>query len=311
MKHRTRLEAEAEGINYVLVAAPGVEVGRGKCGCGCGGDVMAGRQMLYRHCRRSTVKQFRIDYGLERRPREGQAPAGTGLVLTCPTKVARFLYVLPFCHGHVSQSGMVSATFASKALTGDVQTLFLRLGIQSTVSTVKMPRFHAWQVLVHARCLPRLAEQLPMWGRKRDRLSVRVAKMKLRSSSNLGAPALTPALRKELVSGCVRGIRTIRTADPAKRCPPRRMDHGGRARRHRDDDEHPGELGQRQLSPKVLGAFLTEFDLTRQHGWLLNDDLHGIRLSRSSRPVLSRPMTSRSRAPTASSQTTSSSTTAR
>ncbi len=237
VKHRSRLEEALAGINYVLVGAPPSGV-----------RTPAGRSV-------STVKQFRIDFGLDGTLAKNKALPRP--IWSLPTdQVARFVGIFLMCDGHVTATGEVRITLASRQLVRDLQSLLLRLRVQSSVHEVRMtdPRFRAWKLSVHARTARALAD-VPMWGRRRERLIARLERMTVTSNPNVGAPTLTPALRTELV-GLVRpgnpngGGRPT----PAERGSPHRLGHG------------------RQLP--AFAGFVEEFGVHERHGWLLSPDLH-------------------------------------
>ena len=282
-------------ISYQLVGAPRAEVAPGTCGCGCGEVTVRAHTPQHRfagysdgqplrtlrgHGAISTVTQFRRRHGLD-----GVKAIHKHLpdaVWCLPTEqVARFVGVFTMCDGTVGKDGRVTITLGSERLVRDLQSLFLRLGVQSTVDArtahLNGTPFPAWNLRVLSQSLPALAAQVPLWGRKRDRLHARVARMATRANPNTGSPTLTADLRASLYAHVHVGS-PGGTGRPTLQNVARRIHWNLEgATRPRFDTlmSNPRPTSPyRYLSPTALRGFLDEFDLWDDHGHLLSPDLH-------------------------------------
>ena len=265
----------------------------GSCRCGCGeqtrlvmvknrpagyapGDYLKFRPHHGPHP--ATLKQaFRVEHGLDGilAKHKSMPKAVWGL----PTaQVGRFLGVLWMCDGTVSGTGETTIGFASERLTRDVQSLLLRLGVQSGVryspATYNGKRFPAWRLTVFSAWLPRFAGQVPLWGRKHDRLQSRLTSG-VTPNGNVGAPSWPAALRKAMKAH-VRPGNPNGSDRPTLQKVSRQLGWAmeGVARpRFETLLSNPRANGRRHLSPKALATFIDVFELDDEFGWLLSEDL--------------------------------------
>ena len=118
----------------------------------------------------STVSQFRRIHGLDgTRATNGRLPDAVWCLPT--SQVSRFVEVVLMCAGTVSTDGRVTITLGSEQLVRDLQSLLLRLGVQSTVDA-RTARQHgtsapAGTLRVLPASLPALDAQVPLPTRMR------------------------------------------------------------------------------------------------------------------------------------------------
>jgi len=119
-------------------------------------------------------------------------------------QLSRFLSVFWMCDGYVDAAPGV--TLASERLVRQIQSLLLRLGVQSSVGerTAKIGEasYPAWRLRVHAECFEAFAAGTSLWGDKKDRLD---ALLTMERNPNIGFPRVSDetieALRRVSDSG--------------------------------------------------------------------------------------------------------------
>jgi intein/homing endonuclease len=133
-----------------------------------------------------------------------------------PEQLARFLGVFWMCDGAVGTTG-VSTTLASERLVRQLQHLLLRFGIQSGArfhwSSLNGRPYPSWHLRVYSHCDQKFLENIPLWGRKRERLVALCNGRSGRVGANVGAPSLSPALRRREVFGLTAGYGWLLDSD--------------------------------------------------------------------------------------------------
>src|SRR6266536_3878394 len=134
----------------------------------------------------------RLGFGL--RPLSGEKVLPDTVYRLPPDQLARFIAVFWMCDGTVGKAG-ASATLASERLARQLQHLLLRFGIQSGVrfhrSTLDGRPFPSWQLRVHSQSDQAFLDQIPLWGRKRERLAALCAGRSREARADVGAPSLS------------------------------------------------------------------------------------------------------------------------
>lgn len=107
-------------------------------------------------------------------------------------QLARFISVFWMCDGYVSKRGEPGVTLASEKLVGQLQSLLLRFGVQSSMrfKPVKLNGlyYHSWRLRVHSACIPAFAKAFSLWGEKAQRLEIEPS---MSSGPNTGYPRVS------------------------------------------------------------------------------------------------------------------------
>ena len=104
-------------------------------------------------------------------------------------QLARFLTIFWMCDGTVSKRGDASITLASEQMVRQIQSLLLRLGVQSRVAYRPIKGgFHAWRLRVYSHCVDTFHACLSLWGQKAERLRDPVER-----NPNVGSPKISDA----------------------------------------------------------------------------------------------------------------------
>lgn len=115
-------------------------------------------------------------------------------------QLGRFLGVFWMCDGYVGKTGVPGIVLASERMVRQIQSLLLRLGIQSSVAP-KIARcagkqFPAWRLTVYASGWRAFLASVPLWGQKRERLE-RACRTD-RACPNVGGPRMSERFWRQI-----------------------------------------------------------------------------------------------------------------
>jgi intein/homing endonuclease len=114
------------------------------------------------------------------------------VVYRLPTKsLSEFISTFWMCDGYVDSTGP-GVTLASEKMVRQLQSLLLRLGIQSSVgykqATCDGKKFDAWRLRVYSSSLENFAREVHLWGEKAQRVT---ALLKKKRNTNVGYPRVS------------------------------------------------------------------------------------------------------------------------
>jgi cellulose biosynthesis protein BcsQ len=201
---------ENHPIEYGLSGVTTVGASEDICECGCGIKEKATtltatkehEPTRHRITSDHVLRRFRHEHGLDLTLAKNKKMPEA--VYRLPAEqLSRFLSVFWMYDGYVSVKGGgdVGATLASKELAKAFQHLLLRFGILSTFRYEKAGKeFDAWRVSVQASSLPAFAENIPLWGQKRETLDMLLSRQsQSKNSPNFGSPTFTQELYNRIV----------------------------------------------------------------------------------------------------------------
>lgn len=184
--------------------------------------------------------------------------------------LAQFLAVFWMCDGY-EERGTACITLASEKLIRQLQHLFLRFGIQSSVSYKKAKcqtgEFDAWVLRIYSQCKETFLQEIPAFGAKMDRLRAAAPAR----NANVGFPRVSEDLMLQIKSEA--GEQKGRWTDPERTAAKRRV---------------ADRLGRKEFSPKdlfnkhgdvysvslnSLRVYCEEFGCLDRYGWLFDSDV--------------------------------------
>ena len=155
--------------------------------------------------------------------------------------LARFLAVFWMCDGY-EERGTACVTLASEKMVRQLQHLFLRFGIQSSVSYKKAKcqtgEFDAWVLRIYSQCVETFLKEIPAFGTKMARL--KASSCTDGGNANVGFPRVSEDLMLQIKAEA--GEQKGRWTSPERTAAKRRV---------------ADRLGRKEFAPR---------DLFKQHG---------------------------------------------